>query len=205
MNYLTNYYKNLSEQLQEKIIYLQNLIEQQSTKDTPYPNYNYEKHKTANAWEYDDISPDAMDDVSAKLGNQLTTNDFFDSSDDGRTVKPRVYYTAKSLQPWFKNEDGRPVHEPVEYNKKEDAPGVLDALSGVGKQKNRNIELANARAVLDKEIKTNTGNWDITSTATLRHANDPLGKFGTNPREVVWNLLRDAEKNVRTKKGIPVE
>ena len=39
MNYLTNYYKNLSEQLQEKVIHLQKLLEKRETEEVLVTGY----------------------------------------------------------------------------------------------------------------------------------------------------------------------
>ena len=116
MNYLTNYYKNLSEQLQEKVNHLQNLLEE-------YPKNKVKGMKLS-----------IIDRVSGTAYDQTGEGaKFIAQGEDGK------HYTFNSAAKWaWDNEDpgeapqtfevdtANPDHEirdvmPVDWNNKHDA------------------------------------------------------------------------------------
>jgi hypothetical protein len=198
MNYLTNYYKNLCEQLQEKL----NILEAQYNKatktqrDVPYPGYDYEGHQQSKGWEIQDISPEAMDKVSQRYTKEI------EMSDTSMSGVPSKYVSGREVMPRAKYDLSKFPSQPAQYSKKEDAPDLLDTITGVQRMKNQAINLANQRALADAQIRTMKGNSDILPTAIAKGENlDP--SQGIDVEGNIMRRAKEAEQEVRTKKGKP--
>jgi hypothetical protein len=200
MHYLTNYYKNLSEQLQDKVNHLQRLIEaDKKYQDFPNnigsPNYDYKKHSNPRAWEsFSDIHPDTTKHVANQLAS-YATRDETDKWDDGETTSDKV--------------PARVSYDPAtgthtSYNKASDAPSgefmsrSMQLMQNA--ERNRDIRNQNIKSEIKREATTETGNFDAMSI--------PAQKKWQNKGSMLQNIQQlkiDTEAARRRGLGYPVD
>jgi hypothetical protein len=191
MNYLTNYYKNLSEQLQEKVNFLQKILNE--AERVTDPNYDFKAHSLPQAWETNDYHPDTVANVAYDLSSHAT-RDVTDKWDDGKTFSDKVPSRYE-----FNPRTG----EEAFYNVKSDAPSdqFTPRWMQLIKNKERNQEIRNQqiRNVIKKEAATEEGNFDamaIPAQALWQNK---------NTRQNLQQLKQETEANRRKSLGQPVK
>jgi len=199
MNYLTNYYKNLSEQLQAKVNHLESLIEADKKYDLPNyaigsPAYDYKKHSNPRAWEsFLDIHPDSTKHVANQLAS-YATRDETDKWDDGETTSDKVPARI-SYDPDTETQ--------TSYNKASDAPSGQFMSRSMqlmqNAERNRDIRNQNIKSEIKREATTETGNFDAMSI--------PAKKKWQNNKSMLQNIQQlkiDTEAARRRGLGYPV-
>ena len=195
MNYLTNYYKNLSEQLQEKVNHLQKLLEASQNDER---NYDVQSR----GWEIQDISPEARERVANRYAKEIGYNDVDFANQQsaytsGREVMPRTSYQNVKY-------GEVPASKFAQYNTQQDAPipGMSPAMQAL---RNREINLLNAKNLAKAEVKSMRGNMDYLAPAMLKAdkednvQRDPNAWYGRggDAESRIMTRMAQAEKDVR--------
>jgi hypothetical protein len=214
MDYITRYYKNLSEQLQNQVKILSSELNFYSKNyyqlneknneddnipeyDVNSPKYDYNKKDYSRAWEISDIDNFVKQDVANRYKQYInlpdTESGFLASQGSYRTgleSMPRKMFTSNGYKT---------------YNTKEDAPNPLDTLTMLGAIKNRGINLANTRSEAEDEIKNLKGNMDYTIPAVYKAEKNITGERPISATNTIFDRMREGEYNRRKKLGLPVQ
>lgn len=197
MNYLTNYYKNLSEQLQERLNYLTKVLnEAKKSNETPTwnaasPEYDYEAHSDPRAWEISDIHPESKEKIAQRYSSRIGPNDIGFEYEE---PKHRAGTEAMGRKA-YKDEEGQAApSEPVEYSTKADRPSAAEIASGLSAMRNKAIALANQRRLAAAEVKTLGGNMDLLIPAVSKAEKEITGEEPTvSSTDLIFDRMREEE------------
>lgn len=214
MNYLTKYYKNLSEQLQEKVNILNKLVEEKRKVPDSFvssPNYDYELRSNIKAWEPQDIDPEITKKIAKEYSSKITSQD----TEGG--FKTRTTYeknpnlaSGKEALPRFAFDKqlgiGRPESKPTkEYSRREDERTATDVITGLGKIKNKMIDLSNERSRAEAEVIGLGGNMDLLTPAVIRAETEKRGEKPVGEiRDVIFDRMKEEEIARRKSMNKPV-